>query len=206
MKSFWWKSRGYHLTRGRVSCQSQSVIGFVTKKNQKIQKSKNQTAVFLRWYAFLCSCDYDVLYTNDLLRNTLFYQNAHHDWLTKVHFTKLVSRDYIVIFTVNIVILCNCSDFFFYCSINIFINSKVVHRRWINKTSKNKSYHKTSLVDIDGVVSMAYPCKQIAGTRHWEMLVDGPNIYHHLTELYNSTRWYIYLYKHFRADFQPWQF
>ena len=38
----------------------------------------------LRWYAFLCGFGYDVLFTIDHLRSiSFFYQNAHHDWLTK---------------------------------------------------------------------------------------------------------------------------
>ena len=38
----------------------------------------------LRWYAFLCGFSYDVLYTIDHLRSiSFFYQNAHHDWLSK---------------------------------------------------------------------------------------------------------------------------
>ena len=38
----------------------------------------------LRWYAFICGFGSDVLFTIDHLRSiSFFWQNAHHDWLTK---------------------------------------------------------------------------------------------------------------------------
>ena len=43
-----------------------------------------KSVVSLIWYAFLCGFGYDVLFTIDHLRSiSFFYQNAHHDWLTK---------------------------------------------------------------------------------------------------------------------------
>ena len=44
----------------------------------------HKSAVSLRWYAFLCGFGSGVLLTIDRLRSiSFFWQNAHHDWLTK---------------------------------------------------------------------------------------------------------------------------
>ena len=57
----------------------------------------------LRWYAFLCGFSYDVLLTIDHLRSiSFFYQNAHHDWLTKEY----ISNWFLVSATLNRTHMC----------------------------------------------------------------------------------------------------